>query len=64
MWGQYGKEPPCEHLLELRKFLEENEIDVWSEHGEMPMGWVNVHCEKCKRTYEVTLLKPFEDMNR
>jgi len=59
-WGYYGDKPPCEHLLALRKFLEDNDMGVYSEHGEGPMGWVNVHCEKCGRGYEVTLDDPWE----
>lgn len=58
-WGRYGSEPPCEHLIELREFLENNQITVWSEHGEEPAGWVNLHCTRCGRTYETTL-RPHE----
>ncbi len=58
-WGDYGNEPACKHLLELRKFVEEKQMNVWSEHGVKPFGWVNVHCAHCGRTYE-TLQPPWE----
>jgi hypothetical protein len=45
----------CEHIAALRKFLREQGLDLWSEHGEG--GWVNVRCESCRRTYEVVLLE-------
>ena len=60
-WGYYGDEPPCEHLLALRRFLEENEMTIWSEHGTNPFGWVNIHCSKCGRTYETVLDEPWSD---
>ena len=60
-WGYWRKEPPCEHLLALRAFLETNEMTVRSEHGEEPHGWVNVHCEKCHRTYGTVLRPPWND---
>lgn len=47
----------CRHILDLRAYLESNGLSVWSEHGEQPSGWVNVHCEKCHRTEEITLRK-------
>jgi len=53
VWGKYGDEPPCEHLLSLREFLVASGLCVYSEHGE-PDHWVNVHCAKCHRTYEVS----------
>ena len=47
----------CEHIKELRKWLEEHGIEVWSEHGE-PEGWVNVSCpDKSHHTYECLLRK-------
>ena len=58
-WGNWGGEPPCEHLLSLRNYLEDTGLSVYSEHGESPNGWVNVHCPKCHRTYGVTLQEPF-----
>lgn len=54
-WGNYGNEPPCEHLIELLGHLYRTGMDIWSEHGESPSGWVNVKCKKCGRTYETTL---------
>lgn len=60
-WGHYGKEPPCEHLLALRKHLESSGLRIWSEHGISPFGWVNVSCPHCHRTYEVTLREPWEE---
>lgn len=60
-WGFYGSEPPCEHLIALRAFLEANEMGVYSEHGTKPIGWVNVHCALCKRTYETVLREPWEE---
>jgi hypothetical protein len=47
----------CPHIQELRAYLESAGLSVWSEHGESPSGWVNVHCEKCHRTEEITLRK-------
>ena len=61
MWGSFGSEPPCSHLLELREFLETNELNIYSEMSESPYGWVSVHCAECHKTYEVTLEKPFEE---
>ena len=61
MWGAYGDEPPCEHLLALRGYLEEHGLSVWGELTEQPGGWVNVGCETCGRTYEVTLREPWEE---
>jgi len=61
-WGYYNNDPPCEHLLALRKFLEEKDMEVWSEHGTGPHGWVNVHCAACKKTYETTLQTPWEEV--
>ncbi len=52
-WGYFGNEPPCNHLIELRSFLETFGLDVYSEHGE-PDRWVNVHCQQCHKTYEVS----------
>lgn len=54
-WGRYGSEPPCEHLVALRAFLEASGLKVWAEHSEGPWGWCNVHCPHCHRTYETTL---------
>lgn len=54
-WGLYGSAPACEHLITLLRFLMDQEMDVWSEHGEEPSGWVNVNCHRCNRTYETTL---------
>lgn len=59
-WGKWGDEPACTPLLSLRRFLEDNHMSVWSEHGESPDGWVNVGCADCRRTYEVTLQAPWE----
>lgn len=58
-WGHYGRNPPCEHLLALRAFLVANGLAVWAEHSEGPNGWVNVGCDACQRTYEVTLRAPW-----
>lgn len=60
-WGDWGEESACEHLKALREFIVASGIGIWAEHSEQPRGWVNVYCEKCKRTYEVTLREPFED---
>lgn len=57
-WGSYGKEPPCEHLLELRHLMVRLGLCVYSEHGE-PDLWVNVHCKHCRRTYEVSFRDDF-----
>lgn len=54
-WGHYGMEPPCEHLIALLDYLRRHRMDVWSEHGEDPPGWVNAYCETCHRTYNTTL---------
>lgn len=54
-WGRFGDEPPCSHLVALLDYLRVNRLDIWSEHGSQPDGWVNVHCESCHRTYETTL---------
>lgn len=60
-WGYFGEEPPCEHLLNLRAVLEQTGMEVWSEHGEQPSGWVNVYCGRCHRTYETVLREPWDD---
>jgi hypothetical protein len=60
MWGMYGDKEPCGHLLALHQFLIENEMEIYGEGTEDPSGWVNVHCERCNRTYEVTLMDPWE----
>lgn len=60
IWGHYADELPCKHLLDLRRFLEENQMSIWAEHSEGPQGWVNVRCEQCNRTHEITLREPFE----
>ena len=62
-WGMYGKEPACEHLLALRAYLEDQDIQIWGEKTESPTGWVGVYCHRCKRVYEVTLREPFEVWN-
>jgi hypothetical protein len=54
-WGFWGQEPPCAHLKALRRFIENSPLEVYSEHGEQPAGWVNIHCRKCHRTYETVL---------
>lgn len=59
-WGRYGGEPPCTHLIMLVKRMRELGVAIWSEHGVQPDGWVNVSCEQCCRTYEVTLREPWE----
>lgn len=59
-WGMYGDKPPCEHLLALRKYLTEAKLSVYGEGTDEPEGWVNVCCAKCRRTYEVTLQKPWK----
>lgn len=46
---------PCEHVEALRVEMRTRRITIWSEHGEQPHGWVNVHCDLCKRTYEITM---------
>lgn len=48
----------CEHVLALRAYLRENGIRVYSEDGEEPAGWVNIHCTKCNVIYEDTLNRP------
>ena len=45
----------CEHVAALRSDMRARGITIWSEHGECPQGWVNVHCEACHRTFEVTM---------
>jgi len=45
----------CEHVLELEAIMRHSKIDIYSEHGEEPRGWVNVHCGECDRTYEIRL---------
>jgi len=52
-WGSWGDEPACEHLVALRNMLQLTGLCVYSESGE-PDLWVNVSCEHCKRTYEVS----------
>lgn len=59
-WGEFNGESPCPCLTGLRKYIEDNNLSVYSEHGEEPSGWVNVHCPNHWRTYEVTLKPPFE----
>lgn len=54
-------ESECEHVRALRKYLAVSEIEVYSEHGEEPAGWVNVRCERCKRVYETTLRNEEEE---
>lgn len=54
-WGDYGESGPCKHLLALRDFMKENWLDIWSEHGVEPDGWVNIGCGQCCRTYEAVL---------
>jgi len=60
MWGQFGVEQPCAHLLALRQFLTDSNMYVYGEFTEAPDGWVNVHCGECRRTYEVTLRPPWK----
>ena len=50
----------CKHLLALRRYLYDYSMEIWSEHGEEPAGWVNVSCPECRRTYEVVLRQPHE----
>jgi hypothetical protein len=45
----------CEHVTGLRAEMRARGIEIWSEHGEQPHGWVNVFCGICKRTFEVTM---------
>jgi len=45
----------CEHVVKLEQYMRDNGIDVYSEHGEEPRGWVNVTCETCKSTFEIRL---------
>lgn len=45
----------CEHVRELEALMRQMRLDVYSEHGEEPDGWVNVHCRRCHRTYEIRL---------
>jgi len=59
-WGFFGFEPPCEHLVALRQFLESSGLGIWGEDSLHPDGWVNVLCSHCHRTYEVTLREPFD----
>lgn len=54
-WGEYGEKKPCRHLLALRDFMKSTGMDVWSEHGTEPGGWVNIGCSSCRRTYEAVL---------
>jgi len=58
-WGYWGNDPPCEHIIALRNFLIESGLSVYGENTESPRGWVNVNCEKCQKTYEATLQKPW-----
>lgn len=60
-WGYWGDDPPCLHLLALRAFLEANRMEVWSEEGLSPEGWVNVSCDACRRAYETVLRDPWND---
>ncbi len=59
-WGMYGDKPPCTHLLQLRDAIRKLGIEIWSERGEDPQGWVNVWCGECHRTYQTTLRPPWE----
>lgn len=43
----------CEHMTELRTYLQSNQISIYSEHGDN--GWVNVHCGQCKTIYETVI---------
>jgi hypothetical protein len=45
----------CEHVKKLEKFLGKESLDVYSEHGELPDGWVNVYCDRCETTFQVRL---------
>jgi hypothetical protein len=58
-WGNYGDQPPCEHLVTLREFLVRNRMSVYSEFSEEPYGWVDISCGSCKRTYQDVLRAPW-----
>jgi len=45
----------CEHVKALHAYLREWQLDIYSEHGEEPQGWVNVHCRRCKKTFEISI---------
>ncbi len=60
-WGHWAGEPPCEHLVELKDFLIKNKIRIWSELGQEPLGWVNINCEECSKTYQTILQEPWCD---
>jgi hypothetical protein len=53
-WGYYGDKPPCKHLVRLRQYLADEELEIWGEHTE-PDQWVNISCERCSKTYETRL---------
>ena len=59
-WGYWGKEPPCEHLLALRDYLRQKQLEISSERGENPDGWVNIDCNRCHRCYETILREPYQ----
>lgn len=45
----------CAHVEMLRTEMQRLGVTIWSEHGEQPAGWVNVHCRDCQLTFEVTM---------
>jgi hypothetical protein len=51
----------CEHVRALKAHLTSCGLVIWGEFTEDPGGWVNVTCQACNRTYEVSLQPPEED---
>lgn len=45
----------CIHYANLLKFLKDNNLDIYSEQGESPQGWVNIHCRECGIIYQESL---------
>lgn len=47
---------PCQHIIELSRIAREMGLSIWSEQGEEPAGWVNIHCRDCDGTCETDIL--------
>ncbi len=48
---------PCEHMLALAALAGVLRLRIYSEHGEEPAGWVNIHCYRCGAVCETDILK-------
>ena len=44
----------CKHVGAVVRSAKRQGVEIWSEDGNEPDGWVNIRCRRCMRIWQLT----------